>query len=110
MCRCVTEMPETSKEKISMFSHVNKEQVICMADVSNIYRVPLILHKYNLAQYFVERLLLKNLPSNNLNISSITDRNSNLLMQQWTELADTLDKILFFYYLYAHLYFSINLI
>lgn len=89
MCRCVTEMPESAKEKISMFSHVNKEQVICMADVSNIYRVPLILYKYNLAQYFVERLSLKNLTSNNLNLSSTSDRNSNIVMQQWTELADT---------------------
>ena len=91
MCRCATEMPESSKEKISMFSHVNKEQVICMADVSNIYRVPLILYKKNLADYFVKRLQLRDLPSNNLLSSSIADigNNNNLIMQQWTELADT---------------------
>lgn len=93
MCRCVTEMPESSKEKISMFSHVNKEQVICMADVSNIYRVPLILYNYKLADYFVSRLLLKDLPSQNLLVSSIGDidykKSTNVIMQQWTELADT---------------------
>ena len=89
MCRCTTEMPESAKDKISMFSHVNKEQVICMADVTNIYRVPLILYQYNLAEYFVDRLLLKDLPSNNLSVSSITDRNANMLMQHWAELADT---------------------
>ncbi len=82
-------MPESSKEKISMFSHVNKEQVICMADVSNIYRVPLILYKYNLADYFVKRLMLRDLPSNNLLISMNSKETSNLIMQQWTELADT---------------------
>lgn len=93
MCRCATEMPESSKEKISMFSHVNKEQVICMADVSNIYRVPLILFKYNLAGYFIDRMHLKELPSNHLKLSSSGDlmnkSNTNIIMQQWNELADT---------------------
>lgn len=93
MCRCTTEMPESAKDKISMFSHVNKEQVICMADVTNIYRVPLILYQYNIADYFVNRLLLKDLPSDNLSLSSITDRNSNLIMQHWADLADTTDHL-----------------
>ena len=94
MCRSATEMPESAKEKISMFSHVDKEQVICLADVNNIYRVPLILFKYNLADWFIERLQLKELPSKNLLVNSFATTNfelklnSNVIMQRWSDLAE----------------------
>ncbi len=90
-------MPESAKEKISMFSHVDKEQVICLADVNNIYRVPLILFKYNLADWFIERLQLKELPSRNLLVNSFASinttsfelkLNSNVIMQRWSDLAE----------------------
>ena len=87
-------MPESAKEKISMFSHVDKEQVICLADVNNIYRVPLILFKYNLADWFIERLQLKELPSKNLLVNSFATTNfelklnSNVIMQRWSDLAE----------------------
>jgi len=55
--------------------------------------VPLILYKYNLADYFVKRLMLRDLPSKNLLISSNSKESSNLIMQQWTELADTTDHL-----------------
>lgn len=97
MCRSVTEMPESAKEKIAMFSHVNKEQVICMADVTNIYRVPLILFEHNLADWFVERLKLKQLSSKNLLLSPSNDllhkQSSNVIMEQWSELADNSDHL-----------------
>ncbi len=92
MCRSATEMPESAKEKIAMFSHVDKEQVICLADVNNIYRVPLILFKYKLADWFVERLLLNELASKNLKLNSLNDysqnNTTNIVMQQWSELAE----------------------
>uniref|UniRef100_A0A672MMC1 CTP synthase n=1 Tax=Sinocyclocheilus grahami TaxID=75366 RepID=A0A672MMC1_SINGR len=43
VCRCSTPLDTAVKEKISMFCHVEPEQVICIHDVSSIYRVPLLL-------------------------------------------------------------------
>ena len=90
-------MPESSKEKISMFSHVAKEQVICLPDVNNIYQVPLILFEYNLAKWFAERLSLKDVNYDLRLASPINDidcmKNSNALMQKWADLAERSDNL-----------------
>ncbi|CAB1320774.1 unnamed protein product [Coregonus sp. 'balchen'] len=56
MCRCSTPLENSVKEKISMFCHVEPEQVICVADVSSIYRVPLLLENQGVVGYFCQRL------------------------------------------------------
>uniref|UniRef100_A0A8C8H5B8 CTP synthase n=1 Tax=Oncorhynchus tshawytscha TaxID=74940 RepID=A0A8C8H5B8_ONCTS len=56
MCRCSTPLENSVKEKISMFCHVEPEQVICVADVSSIYRVPLLLEDQGVVGYFCQRL------------------------------------------------------
>jgi CTP synthase len=85
ICRSATEMPESAQEKISMFSHVDKEQVISLPDVNNIYKVPLILNEHGLDNWFIERLSLKDVPV------KCTPNSSNLdvsIMDQWAELAE----------------------
>ncbi|XP_057811967.1 uncharacterized protein LOC131026204 [Salvia miltiorrhiza] len=42
-CRSTTELDETVKEKLSRFCHVQRENIITLYDVSNIWRVPLLL-------------------------------------------------------------------
>uniref|UniRef100_W5KQQ6 CTP synthase n=1 Tax=Astyanax mexicanus TaxID=7994 RepID=W5KQQ6_ASTMX len=56
MCRCSTPLDNSVKEKISMFCHVEPEQVICVHDVSSIYRVPLLLEDQGVVKYFCRRL------------------------------------------------------
>lgn len=83
-------MPESAQEKISMFSHVAKEQVICLPDVNTIYKVPVILYQHKLADWFAERLSLKEV-SRKLQVASFDVENlkqSNNIMRVWAELAD----------------------
>jgi CTP synthase len=86
-------MPESAQEKISMFSHVAKEQVICLPDVNTIYKVPVILYKHKLAEWFSERLSLdqvkqklQSLESKSSDLSS--HKNSNCIVKEWALLAD----------------------
>uniref|UniRef100_A0A8C9TLJ8 CTP synthase n=1 Tax=Scleropages formosus TaxID=113540 RepID=A0A8C9TLJ8_SCLFO len=58
VCRCSTPLDNAVKEKISMFCHVEPEQVICVHDVSSIYRVPLLLEDQGVVDYFCHRLHL----------------------------------------------------
>ena len=88
ICRCATPMPESAKEKISMFSHVNKQQVICLPDVNNILKVPVVLDDHKLADFFVERLSLKDI----LETSHSSIGNElivkNSYMQKWRDLSE----------------------
>jgi CTP synthase (UTP-ammonia lyase) len=83
-------MPESAQEKISMFSHVAKEQVICLPDVNTIYKVPVILYQHKLAEWFAERLSLKEVSRKLQGALSDIDnlKQSNNLMRTWAELAD----------------------
>lgn len=82
VCRSEKEINCSVKEKISNFCHVDPEQVICIHDVSSIYRVPLLLEEQNLVEYLVNRL--------HLNIPIPKPRR---LMQKWKELADRQDRV-----------------
>ena len=93
-------MPESAKEKISMFSHVEKDQVISMPDVNNIYKVPLLLYEYRVADWLAERLKLTDVAlklaeypriNDRLNIDS--DSYTHSIMQSWIELSDRADSL-----------------
>ena len=88
MCRSATPMPESAKEKISMFSHVNKEQVICLPDVNNILKVPIILDDHDLGAWFIERLCLGEILENMRLTSVDQPLIKNLHMQKWRDLAE----------------------
>mgnify|MGYP001810738733 CR=1 FL=1 len=89
-------MPESAKEKISMFCHVSKEQVICLPDVKNTLEVPIVLDDHNLASWFVEHLSLGEI----LNETLISNSNQliykNSYMQKWRDLAE---KFVFIHFL-----------
>ncbi|XP_050016552.1 CTP synthase 2 [Alexandromys fortis] len=81
VCRSSKPIEMAMKEKISMFCHVNPEQVLCIHDVSSIYRVPLLLEEQGVVKYFKERL---NLP--------ISDCSSNLLYK-WKAMTDRYERL-----------------
>ncbi|XP_037639845.1 CTP synthase 1b [Sebastes umbrosus] len=58
MCRGSSPLETSVKEKISMFCHVEPTQVICVHDVSSVYRVPLLLEDQGVVSYFCQRLSL----------------------------------------------------
>uniref|UniRef100_A0A8C6R3T9 CTP synthase n=1 Tax=Nannospalax galili TaxID=1026970 RepID=A0A8C6R3T9_NANGA len=81
VCRSSSPIEMPVKEKISMFCHVNPEQVICIHDVSSTYRVPVLLEEQGIVQYLKERLGLP-----------ISDSSSNLLFK-WKNMADRYEKL-----------------
>ncbi|XP_041649419.1 CTP synthase 1-like [Cheilinus undulatus] len=82
MCRCSTPLETAVKEKISMFCHVEPTQVICVHDVSSVYRVPLLLEEQGLVSYFCQRL---NLP---------VEMRPRKMLTKWKEMADRSDRLL----------------
>ncbi|XP_054021999.1 CTP synthase 2 isoform X1 [Dryobates pubescens] len=82
VCRSAKPIEMAVKEKISMFCHVEPEQVIFIHDVSSTYRVPILLEEQGIMKYFKERL---NLP--------IADQPSDLLLR-WKKMADRYERLL----------------
>ncbi|OXB65510.1 hypothetical protein ASZ78_008541 [Callipepla squamata] len=82
VCRSAKPIEMAVKEKISMFCHVEPEQVIFIHDVSSTYRVPILLEEQGITKYFKQRL---NLP--------IDDQPSDLLMK-WKKMADRYERLL----------------
>ncbi|XP_062891603.1 CTP synthase 1-like isoform X1 [Mobula hypostoma] len=82
VCRCTTPMEKSVKEKISMFCHVEPEQVICVYDVCSLYRVPLLLEAEGVVQYFKERLDLQ------------YETKPRRLLNKWRDMADRYDRTL----------------
>uniref|UniRef100_F7FDX5 CTP synthase n=1 Tax=Ornithorhynchus anatinus TaxID=9258 RepID=F7FDX5_ORNAN len=81
VCRSSKPIEMAVKEKISMFCHVEPEQVIFIHDVSCTYRVPVLLEEQGIVKYFKERL---DLP--------IDDHASDLLFQ-WKAMADRYERL-----------------
>ncbi|XP_027691191.1 CTP synthase 2 isoform X3 [Vombatus ursinus] len=81
VCRSSKPIEMAVKEKISMFCHVEPEQVIFIHDVSSTYRVPVLLEDQGIVKYFKERL---DLP--------IDDRPSDLLFK-WKNMADRYERL-----------------
>uniref|UniRef100_A0A8C6TDU3 CTP synthase n=1 Tax=Neogobius melanostomus TaxID=47308 RepID=A0A8C6TDU3_9GOBI len=82
MCRCTTPLETAVKEKISMFCHVEPTQVICVQDVSSVYRVPLLLEEQGVVSYFCERLYLP------------VEMPPRKMLSKWKEMADRSDRLL----------------
>lgn len=61
ICRSDHPVPDEQRDKISLFCSVEKEAVISLVTVPNIYEVPLILDQSGLGDYIINRL---NLPAN----------------------------------------------
>uniref|UniRef100_A0AAX7T595 CTP synthase n=1 Tax=Astatotilapia calliptera TaxID=8154 RepID=A0AAX7T595_ASTCA len=82
MCRCTTALENSVKEKISMFCHVEPQQVICVHDVSSIYRVPLLLEDQGVVSYLSRRL---NMP---------IETRPRKMLTKWKEMSDRSDRLL----------------
>jgi CTP synthase len=58
VCRSDEPLVKETKAKISLFCDIPPEAVISAYDVSNVYIVPLLMHKQGITRYLVQRLCL----------------------------------------------------
>ncbi|XP_054279940.1 CTP synthase 1 [Macrosteles quadrilineatus] len=82
VCRSEKPINQDVKDKISNFCHVPPEQVVCIHDLSSIYRVPVLMEKQGMVEFFVERL--------QLNVQMPRPRK---LINKWRDLADRVDSL-----------------
>ncbi|KAK4336970.1 hypothetical protein RND71_043420 [Anisodus tanguticus] len=82
ICRCEKPILDSTKEKISIFCDVNKENVICLADVSSIYEVPISLLNQNVPQLLFEKL---GLAQPKINLDFLKNWNSLIDSQNCTK-------------------------
>ncbi|XP_068126870.1 CTP synthase 2 isoform X2 [Hyperolius riggenbachi] len=82
VCRSTKPIEMAVKQKISMFCHVEPEQVIFIHDVSSTYRVPILLEEQGIIKYLKHRL---NLP--------VDDEKSRHLLK-WQRMADRYERLL----------------
>ncbi|GMR59355.1 hypothetical protein PMAYCL1PPCAC_29550, partial [Pristionchus mayeri] len=85
VCRTTDELQPHLREKIAAFGLVDLEQVIGVHDVSNIYKVPLLLESQGSLQAIQKRL---HLPP----ISDEIRRSLKFTMANWAELAQIVDN------------------
>ncbi|KAF8580186.1 CTP synthase [Ramaria rubella] len=82
-CRLIAPRPldPQTKQKISMFCHVDVEQVMGVHDVSSVYHVPLLLESQGLVGFLTRRLQLAK-----IEIPRIGIERGRSLHQRWKEL------------------------
>ncbi|KAM9993029.1 hypothetical protein ACTFIY_010452 [Dictyostelium cf. discoideum] len=91
LCRSTQPLTEETKKKISLFCHVAPDNVIGVHDVSNIYRVPILLNQQNLPNLVLRRLQLN--PKFDLSKTTSPGESTPYWMASWKGLADRMDKI-----------------
>ncbi|PRP77477.1 hypothetical protein PROFUN_14297 [Planoprotostelium fungivorum] len=80
-CRSASPLPAHVKEKISLFCHVPEANVISVYDVSNIYRVPLILDPQGVHNIIYSALqLMPRTPKEDA-------------LKEWSKLAESYDRL-----------------
>ena len=58
VCRSDNELSEEAREKIALFTNVEKQSVISMQDVDSIYKIPIQLNKQNVDDIVLKKLKL----------------------------------------------------
>eukprot|EP00451_Oxyrrhis_marina_P004006 CAMPEP_0204270152 /NCGR_PEP_ID=MMETSP0468-20130131/18311_1 /ASSEMBLY_ACC=CAM_ASM_000383 /TAXON_ID=2969 /ORGANISM="Oxyrrhis marina" /LENGTH=603 /DNA_ID=CAMNT_0051245645 /DNA_START=43 /DNA_END=1854 /DNA_ORIENTATION=- len=92
-CRCETPVEQGVRKKISMFCQVPEDRVFSLHDVSNIYRVPLLLDGQDIAQAVCQKLQLSHkcvrIPHRTLS----AEHPSPQSVADWKVLADRVDDV-----------------
>ncbi|XP_065906435.1 CTP synthase 1-like isoform X2 [Dysidea avara] len=82
VCRSISPLEESVKQKISNFCHVSPKQVVAIHDCTSIYRVPLLLKQQGVLDFLFKRLHLPVKPGSC----------SPQTICKWKNLADRYDK------------------
>ncbi|RHZ65437.1 hypothetical protein Glove_315g58 [Diversispora epigaea] len=87
-CRCSKALEPEVRDKISMFCHVGKDQVISVRDVLSTYHVPLLLKEQGVLNFFRKRLDL-----DSMRISTDQLIKGEIILKQWTKLTAEYDRL-----------------
>lgn len=82
VCRSEKPIGQSVRDKVSNFCHVGPEQVICIHDLSSVYRVPILMEGQGLVDFISERLHL-----------NLTLPQPKSYMMKWRNLADRVDLL-----------------
>ncbi len=80
VCRAEEPLEPATKEKLALFCHVPESHVLSAHDVSNIYRVPLLLEEQGATELIAQKLGLKMNPE-------------RPLFSEWQAMADRVDSL-----------------
>jgi CTP synthase len=92
-CRCETPLEDATRKKLSQFCQTPVEHVISLHDVSNIYRVPLLLMQQGLGVAVCKRL---DIPYRELDLSMPRELGAPMSMSSiadWKMMADRVDLL-----------------
>jgi len=95
-CRGKEPLESGARSKLSIFTTVAEKAIISIHDVSNIYRVPLMMIEQNLPSMLAQRLRIHPYARRRDNLeystaSGITEILNSPLMTSWRKLADSVD-------------------
>lgn len=77
LCRSDRALPNVEREKIALFTNVEKRGVISLQDVSSIYQVPLELYKQGVDDLVIEKLQLRVKPADLREWEAVVEAESN---------------------------------
>ncbi|XP_017777925.1 PREDICTED: CTP synthase-like isoform X1 [Nicrophorus vespilloides] len=83
VCRSEKAIDQSVRNKISNFCHVAPEQVICIQDLSSIYKVPILMESHGIVEYLNERL--------QLGINPMLP--ARKFMKQWIDLSEKIENL-----------------
>jgi len=97
MCRSEQPLDQATRRKLSLFCQVAPECVVSLHDVSNLYRVPLLLAEQNVGQLICQHLCLqrgpdKVAPTLPLSSEAIPHGAESKRLGDWEILAQRMDK------------------
>jgi len=77
LCRSDRALPNVEREKIALFTNVEKRGVISLQDVSSIYQVPLELYKQGVDDLVIEKLQLRVKPADLREWEAVVEAEAN---------------------------------
>jgi CTP synthase len=93
-CRGKEPLADATRQKLSLFCSVPPNAIISLHDVSNIYRVPLMMLEQDLACMLAQRLRIKPFHIQGKQyamVKELTKLKKSALIKSWTSLADSVD-------------------
>jgi len=98
MCRSEQQLDQATRRKLSLFCQVAPECVVSLHDVSNLYRVPLLLAEQHVGQLICQHLCLPQgsdsvAPTLPLSTAAMPHGAENQRFGDWQVLAQRMDKL-----------------
>jgi CTP synthase len=93
-CRGKEMLEPGVEKKLSLFTSVPEQAIISLHDVSNIYRVPLMMMDQNLPSMLAQRLRLPKFSKEGAQYATVHDichLHKSKIMREWTQLANSVD-------------------